>query len=415
MQETETMLAERQAPPGDDFLTPDELKALTPRDVIARTRALKDRLREKAQEAEANRRPDPALWSELRRSGFFYLLIPKKYGGLEASIDEVVDAGLPIAEGCASTGWLAMFGMMHNRHIVAFPERAQEEMFAGARYGIVASGTIPFGRAMRAPGGYRVSGRWQYATCIVQADWANVIAVVEGEEGPRGGPKVGSFLIPAAELEIIDTWKTDGMCATGTHDMVAKDAFVPEHRASSDLSRDGSGGGQRYENPIFRVPLSPLLAFTTTVPVVGAAKAAVALYRERLLNHAKRGTDNKESDRQSSQIRLARADTMVAVAEQTARSAMKENLTGVDLRGAEQAAFRSRLRAQMTFAAQLSRQAVITIAEATGTTIHYSDHALQRILRDMMVMTSHIIFDDDVVMEQHGRGMLGLAPNTMIS
>ncbi len=413
MAETTTVL--RQAPPGDDFLSPDELKHLTPQDVIARTRALTARLREKAGEAEANRRPDPALWSELRRSGFFYMLIPKAFGGLEATIDEVVDAGLPIAEGCASTGWLAMFGMMHNRHVVAFPQAAQEEMFGGGRYGIIASGTVPIGRARRVTGGYRLNGRWQWATCIVQADWANVLALVEGEEGPRGGPKIGSFLIPASELDIVDTWKTDGMCATGTHDMIAKDVFVPDHRASSDLARDGSGGGTRYENPIFRVPLSPLLAFTTTVPVVGAAKAAVALYRERLQKHTKRGTEGREGDRQSSQIRLAKADTMVAVAEQIARNAMKENLTGVDLRGDVQTAFRSRLRAQMTFAAQLSRQAVISIAEATGTSIHYSDHALQRILRDIMVMTSHIIFDDDVVMEQHGRAMMGLPPNTMIS
>lgn len=60
--------------------------------------------------AERRRRPIDELWAELRASGCFYRLIPKRYGGLEADIDDVIDASLPIAEGCGSTGWLAMFG-----------------------------------------------------------------------------------------------------------------------------------------------------------------------------------------------------------------------------------------------------------------------------------------------------------------
>jgi alkylation response protein AidB-like acyl-CoA dehydrogenase len=400
------------APKGDDFLNPDELSALTAAGIIGRTRALKERLREKAGDAEAQRRPDDTLWDELRRSGYFYMLVPRRYGGLESSIDEIVDASLPIAEGCASTGWLAMFGLVHNRHMAAFSEACQEEIFGGGRYGIIASGTIPPGKAVRKGDGYLLTGRWKWATCITQADWALLVAGVED----GGRTRIGSFVVPASDLEVIDTWKTDGMAATGTHDVVANALFVPEYRTNFEQSRDGRGrGAKRYANPIYRVPLSPLLAFTTAVPTVGTAKATVELYRERLLRHTKRGTEMREADRQSSQIRLARADTMVTAAENTVRWAMKENLTGIDLTGDEQVAFRSRLRAQMTFAAQLSRQAVLMLCEAAGTSIHFLDNPLQRVMRDIMVMTSHIIFDDDVTMEQHGRGMLGMPPTTAIA
>lgn len=402
---------QRQAP-GNDFLSRAQLKALTPQQVIDRMRALRPALLEGAAQAEAQRRPIDALWNEIRASGYFYMWIPKKFGGLEATVDEVVDATLPIAEGCPSTAWLASFGLVHNRHQALASEEFQEEIFGGGRYGIVAAATMPPGKAERTKGGYLVSGRWQWSTLCVQADWIQGVALVDGPDGPTGG----SFLIPASECEIIDTWKTDGMCATGTHDVVAKDVFVPEHRASFVQSRDGKGrGAELYENPIYRVPLSPLLAFTTAVPVVGAARGAVNLYKERLLNHTKRGTAVQERDRQSSQIRLARAETMVSVAEQTVRSAMNENLTGDRLSGDEQIAFRSRLRAQMTFAAQLSRSAVQTVCESTGTSIHYTTNPLQRFLRDMMVMTSHVIFDDDVTMEQHGRAMLGMPLTTIIS
>lgn len=400
------------APAPDDFLSPAELEALTAQSIIERMRALKPELRAAAKQAEEQRRPVDALWDRIRASGYFYMLVPKAYGGLEASIDEIVDATLPIAEGCASTAWVAMFGLVHNRHMAAFPKAFQDELFGGGRYGIIATGTVPMGKATKTDGGFLLSGTWKWSTCLTQADWVMLIAETE-IDGVKGG---GSFMVPVGEVRTIDTWHTDGMRATGTHDVAVTDLFVPEHRVNLVQGRDGSGrGAELYDNPIYRVPLSPLLAFTTAVPVVGAAKAAVDLYRERLAFHVKRGTDGAQSDKQASQIRLARADTMVSVAEATVRQAMKDNLKGIDLDGDEQVAFRSRLRAQMTFAAQLSRQAVQIVCESTGTSIHYLDNPLQRILRDMMVMTSHIIFDDDVTMEQHGRGMLGLPPTTAIN
>ncbi len=373
---------------------------------------LEPKLLEAAGLAEAQRRPVDALWDDIRDSGYFYMWVPRKFGGLEATVDEVIDATLPIARGCASTAWVSLFGLVHNRHMVGFPDAFQDELFGNGKYGIIASATIPVGQAEPCEGGYRLSGRWKWATCVTQADWVLVVAQATVD----GQPAVGSFMIPSKELVIIDTWDTAGMRATGTHDVEGHDIFVPEHRANLVTSRSGGGrGAALYDNPIYRVPLSPLLAFTTAVPLVGAAQAAVQLYRERLMVHVKRGTSGSQSDKPNSQIRLAQADTMVAIAEQTVRSAMKLNLAAVQSPPEDEVAFRSRLRAQMSYAAKLCREAVILVCESSGTSIHFSSNPIQRILRDVMVMTSHVIFDFDVTMEQHGRGMLGLEPNTTIT
>lgn len=404
-------LAELHTPKGDDFLTLDELKALTPQMVIERTRALKQPLRDHAALAEKLRRPVDHLWDELRRTGYFYLLIPKKYGGLEASIDEVIDATLPLAEGCGATAWVASFGLMHNRHMADYSEQFQDEIWKGGRFIIEASGTMPLGHAVKVEGGYRINGRFKWATCITQADWVQPIVNIETPDGPV----LGAAMVPIGDVAVIDTWDTDGMRATGTHDFECKDVFVPEHRMNTERARDGNGRGSRlYDNPIYRVPLSPLLAFTVLISIVGVAKSAIELYRERLEQHTKRGTDARTADKQASQIRLAKADTMVTTAEMLMRSSMKENLKGTDLVGDAQIPFRSRLRAQMSYAATLCREAVVMVCEATGTSIHYLDNPMQRILRDIMVGTSHIVFDNDVVMEQHGRGMLGLPANSLI-
>ena len=123
----------------------------------------------------------------------------------------------------------------------------------------------------------------------------------------------------------------------------------------------------------------------------------------------------RQGDKQASQIRLARADTMIATAEILMRQTAEDARELIGMSEAEQSPHRSRLRARFSYVAQLCRQAVILVVEATGTSIHYLDHPLQRSFRDVMVATSHIIFDDDVCMEQHGRALLGLPANTTIN
>ena len=411
MADTQTLESVVRHPPtGGDFLSPAELKALTPQKIIAATQALKPRLAARAKEAEDQRRPIDELWDELRRSGYFYMLTPKKYGGLEADIDDVIDATLPIAEGCGSTGWVAMFGLVHNRHMVAYPDDVLEELFGGGRYVIDAAATMPPGRAVKTDGGYLVSGRWRWCTCITQADWLQAVVAIEGAES---GPKGGAVLIPASKVRIIDTWETVGMRATGTHDVVCEDLFVPDRHLMPALARDGSSD-QRFDHPIYRVPLSPLLAFTVAVPTLGVARAAVEAYRARLADHTKRGTETRQADKQAAQIRLARAQTKVATAELLIRNAIRENLRCAAEGGDGGIDFRNALRAQITFAGELCRDAVLTCCEASGTSIHFLANPMQRYLRDIMVMTSHVILDMDVTMEQHGRSLLGLEPTSTL-
>src|SRR5262249_41538293 len=156
-------------------------------------------------------------------------------------------------------------------------------------------------------------------------------------------------MMPNHEVMVLDTWDADGMIATGTHDVVAKDLFVPERRVNTRIVRDGTGPGSKmYDYPLYRVPLSPLLALAVAVPVIGCARAAVEIYEERLKEHTKRGTDVRQGDKPASQIRLARADTMVESAAIIVRNAANENMKGIGLSNDEQFPMRAKLRAQIT-------------------------------------------------------------------
>jgi len=404
-------LFECHVPAGDDFLSAEELAALTPAIVIDRVRKLGPAFAENAYRAEQDRRPVQWLWDELRKTGYFYLLMPRKYGGLQATSEEFIDASLPICEGDASTGWTAMFACTHNIMAANMPVEGQEEIFGGGKYPIMPGMTIPPGKARKVEGGYRVTGRWRWATVSHVADWFWGICLVEGEGDEKPTPI--AVLMRPGDVTVLDSWNSIGMIATGTHDVVADDVFVPDRFCNPGVASLG-GGIAKDLYPDYLEYQAPLLGTAVALPALGCARAALRAYEERMAAHTKRGTEGRQGDRQSSQIRLGEAIAMVEVAETTIRHTARQNIGCVGLPPEQQIAMRTRLRAQITYATQLCRSAVIKICEANGTTIYYGDAPLQRHLRDVMVVTSHIIFDEDVVYEQLGRVRMGLAPNTTL-
>lgn len=407
-------LADRRIPAGGDWLSPDALAALTPQVLVERMRALQPRIAAAAGEAERLRRPVDEIWNALRAAGYFYQFVPKAFGGLEVNTDQFIDISLPIAEACPSTGWAASFCAEHNWFLSHFPQETQTALFGGDFPYIVAPvvGT-PIGKAERAPGGYRVTGHWKWGTGVMHADWIMANALVVGEPGPPG---VVTALFPAKDAAVIDTWHVDGMAGTGSNDIVVSDMFVPEARTvPMDLLAAGRAPGSRgYESPIYRMPMLPFLAMTAAISAIGAARVALNAYRARLGAHLRLGDDARKAEKPAAQIRLGRADVMVAGAEQIIRQAGRDNVAAGALAGRDQVAERIRTRAQIALGVSLCRDAVSLLNEAAGSGVHALDQPFQRAVRDLNVIASHVVFDADTAFELHGRSLIGLAPNSTL-
>lgn len=379
-----------------------------------RTAALKPLLRSRAQSAEALRRPDDEAWAAIRQTGIFHAFVPRKYGGLELDPRHFVDIALPLSEACPSTGWVAAFCVEHNWLLANFPQEAQDETFGRQSYVIAPAVTVPPGRATPVKGGFRLSGHWRWGTGVVHADWVIASALIEGAAG--AAPDMAMFLMPAADVEVPDTWSMDGMAATGSHDIVVRDLFVPAHRMVRSAPMRGGRGpaSEFYDSPLYRIPMAPFLAATAAISAVGAANATVELTRERLGGHTKMGSDARQSDKPASQLRLGRASTMARTAELLIRDAFAAALGLGDLQGEAQLAGRIATRAQIAYAVGLCRQAILLLCEAGGSSVHRLDNPLQRMLRDVNVISTHIVFDEDVAFELRGRDMLGLPPNSLL-
>lgn len=401
-------------PVGDDLLDPSEVSALDAATLLKRTEAIAPLLQERASEAERLRRPDPEAWAAIRRSGFFYLFVPRAFGGMGANPDAFIDAALPLAKADPGTAWSACFAAGHNQIIAHFPEAAQREVWGTSGYAIAPQLSMPPGLATRVDGGYRISGSWSWGSSIMDAD--QVVAVVMlGKPTAGSPPSMGLALIPATEVTLRDTWHVAGLASSGSNDVIADDVFVPEHRVLTDLTLfGGHNQHSRPYEPIFGFPAIPFSSFIAVVPVLGAAMGLLDLYRTALPGRVTKGNRSPLGENQAAQVRLARADVMIDTAEQLIRAAARRALAAASLPDAEQVPMRARLRMEFAYAAQLCRNAARLIADGSGSSIYRSDHPFQRLFRDIQVMSSHAAFDIDAVGEVHGRVLLGMQPNTMI-
>ncbi len=408
-----TPLADRRIPRGNDWLSREQLDAITPGELVRRTIALKSLLAANSREAERLRRPVDAVWDALRASGIFYHFVPKIYGGLEFDIDTYIDAMMPLGEGCSSTGWVASFCVEHNWMLAHFSKEAQDETFAGGFPYIIAPGvTFPPGIMTAVEGGYRVTGRWKWGTGVMHADWVLASAVL-----PNGSrPHVYFILVPAEQVDVIDTWHVDGMIGTGSNDIAMQDVFVPAHRViDMKEMQDGTAPGCRmHSNPIFRMPMLPFLCVAAAIPAVGTARQAVQLFRERLSKRVIIGTQSSQAEKPAAQMRLARAHVLASTAEVAIRQAAKEILALADRATPATVEERVELRCRIAYAVKLAREAVQTLAEAAGAGAHMLDDPLQRALRDINMMSCHVVYDLDTALELQGRALVGLPPNSVL-
>ena len=139
-----------------------------------------------------------------------------------------------VAEADAATAWNLMIGATYGFWAAFLPEVGAREIY-GNTDAVVAGGLRPSGIAHAAAGGYRVSGRWAFASGIDHCAWWNGGCVVYENGAPRptetGTPQTVLVFFPATGGERIDTWDTGGLRGTGSHDYAVRDLFVPAERA----------------------------------------------------------------------------------------------------------------------------------------------------------------------------------------
>ena len=367
--------------------------------LVERVQALLPMVASTSFEAEAQRRPLDEVIDALKATGVFRSFVPARYGGYEIDMATYVDIGLAVAQADPSMGWITTFYMEHNWLLTMFAEELQDEVF-GAQPFVLAPGTVnPSGRAVMAGDGtYSLTGHWQFGTGICHADWVLLSGKLEGDDAAR------LFLVRLDEVEVKDTWHVDGMAATGSRDIVATDVTVPPERVSlmpppHALARPG-------DPYLLRIPIPPFLSITAGMPAVGAAKRALELFEELLFGRIMFGTKRTQSTRVPTQVRLANLRVEVDFAETLLRdiaARMQAHCDGtIDLNLLDQ----QHLRLAIAHVVRRCRDVVRDILASSGASVHYLDHELQRLHRDIHMICAHTVFDIDLVAEGVGKAIV---------
>jgi indole-3-acetate monooxygenase len=199
-------------------------------EMIARAKALTPSIRAQAPANEALGRLNEETVSALRNGGFFDLLGPPEFGGMDLGPFDAAQVVDEIFQADGSAGWIVMAQNFQLKTLTTMDFEAVKAMYAKGVPGLGGQGA-PGGTATAVEGGYRITGNWSYGSNVLHSTFVSGTCVlVEGGApvmSPMGMPQLIRWFVPIEDVEIKGNWNTIGLKASGSVDYGVSDLFLP--------------------------------------------------------------------------------------------------------------------------------------------------------------------------------------------
>ena len=292
------------------------------------------------------------------------------------------------------------------------PDAAAEHVFGSDPEVILGGALFPPGTATVCDGGYRVSGRWSYASGCHHCSWlvGGCTVIENGQRRLIGeAPEMRIVYVPREKATIVeDSWLVSGLAGTGSNDFIMENVFVPEaytHGLGPNMSR-----GKHFQSPLYTTyPLLSAFGFPMGAIALGIAQGAIDVVMELAQAKKPGGQSDLLRDRAVFHFQLADAVAQVESARAWLYSSV-EKAWDVALTG--RPATREE-RGYLTLAAANATRSATTATDiaytAAGGTANYLRSPLQRSLRDIHALTQHTQTSPQQ-WERGGRLLLGLDP-----
>lgn len=381
-------------------------------EIVRRAEQIGEIAKARALETEKARSVATDIVHAMRDAELFRILQPRRYGGFEYGYDVFVESVAAVASGDGSTGWVYSLGAVHQWLMACFPAEAQDEVWGQNRDAIAAVSYAPTGNAVPTAGGYRISGRWAFASGCDNADWGILGGIIPFADGP----KPGFFLVPKRDFVIHDDWNTMGLAGTGSKTLVVDDALIPSYRAAAfaDLLVGNCPGSAVNTNPLYKQPLLAVVPNCLVAPTLGMARGALKQFKDDIGGRTTRGAvaggNNRMTEFTTVQMRVAEATASIDAAQLMIHRDLRETSALVERGQTVDVAMRMRNRLTHSFATRLLVQAVDAIFLAAGGSALGLNSPLQRFWRDIHAASSHISLNWDSVSAMYGQHIFGLEP-----
>lgn len=367
---------------------------------LDRARAVAAVIESEANEIEATTTITPRAYQALADAGLFWILVPEEYGGAGLDIVSAFKVVQEISRADGSTGWAFMANSCSTGVAVGFmsPQGAQQ-VFGGPDKGITAGMVVPAGSGVRVDGGYRVNGRFQFASGSAHATWIGAGFVVHDENGdpvmrPDGQPDCQITWLPKEKVEFLGNWDVMGMVGTGSYDYRVDDQFVPDAVTFETFSTTPV-----RPEPVYQLGLLGIGVGGHAPVALGLAQRALREIATLASTKARPGYDGVIGDsdlfrhdfaRHEALFRAAQAYVYEAYGDAEATAAAGETITD------EQ---RARMRQVATWAQEVAGDVVMFAHRWAGSGTVRNPSALGRCVRDAAVATQHALVDRITLVE----------------
>jgi indole-3-acetate monooxygenase len=375
--------------------------------LVERARALRPLIAREADEIERTRRLTEPVLSAMIENGLYRALLPQSLGGSEAPLEVFMQMLEQVAKADASTAWC--LGQCSVCAMIAayLDADAANEIF-NRPPGILAWGAIA-NDVQPVRGGYRATGRWEFASGCRQASWLGAhVRIVEADGTTRlkanGAPEVRTILFPVTSATMHDVWDVIGLKGTGTDSYSVENLFIPEKFAAL---RD-EPAALREQGSLYKLTTNTVFGMGFAAVSLGVARAtldaAVDLARGKESVGVKVMRENNVVHDQ-----LGRIEGNLRAARAYLYAAASEAWGGLTSSGSMSEDGRIALRLASTWTIHQAAAVVDAAYHMAGATAVFSANQFERRFRDMHAIAQQIQARDAHYQEV-GRAMLAATP-----
>ena len=374
---------------------------------IRRARDMVPMLRERAAQAEADRRISDDTHQAFVEAGFYKLLQPRRLGGFEMDFTVVTDVAAELGRGCGSSCWI--FSNIVNFGLVTGMKdpRAQDEVWGDNPDALLASAQPGAdSRVTFVDGGVVVDGVWSFCSGVDFADWVNLNVY----NRPDDGPAEHRFMqVHKSDYEVIDNWFVTGLAATGSRSVRMEEVFIPDYRMISSLQMTGGPTQGSAVNPgtLYRLPFWGVAGRQFSSPAIGIARGALEL-TEADLETRKGAGGATLSDEPVAHLRLSESDAEIHAA---FNLALADCLTATQMTEAgdlPDLLQRVRWKRNNAYVVLLSVRATDRLYDLAGMRALAPDSHVARAWRDVHAVASQVSVSWNAQATNYGRARFGL-------
>ena len=380
-------------------------------DYIERARQLGPMIEAAADEIERRRDLPEPIVAALAEHGLFRLLLPRSLGGAELPPAAYVPVVEEVAKHDASVAWCLGQACGCTMTAAYLAPEVAREIFGGER-GIVAWGPPGPAEARMAPGGYRLTGTWSFASGSHHATWLGAHVAVFAEDGtprlrPDGSPVFRTLLFPKPQAAMTDIWRVIGLRGTGSDSYTVTDLFVPEDHAV-ERSADAK---PRETGLLYAFSSSNVYSAGFAGVALGIARAVLDAFVELARDKIPRGAKRTLRDNNVIQAQVAQSEARISAARAFLFGALEDIWREAGRTGRLSLDHNATIRLASTWAIHQAREAVDTLYHAAGATAIFEENPFERRFRDI-----HTVVQQYQGRQAHfetvGQVLLGLGPES---